>query len=374
MRNIIVEKVRRKPIEKAKVLICEKKGVGHPDTIMDGICEYSSRELSKHYLKHFGTVLHHNVDKGLLVAGTSTPKFGGGRVITPIKFIICGRATSKVGGIKVNVNKIIQEAALNYLKQLRYLEKKHYKVIIEVREGSANLKEVFKGVPMSNDTSFGVGHAPLSSVEKMVDDVGKYLHSLRKKYKAIGEDIKVMGVKSKGKYRLTLAIAFVDKYVASMREYVKLKEKVLLDVQKFVGVKCLVELNTLDSVQGGENSIYLTTTGLSAEMGDDGQVGRGNRVSGLITPNRPMSLEAAAGKNINHPGRLYQILSQMIAERVAKLDGVKECYVKMLTQIGRPLDEPLVSVEIVGKKNEVRVNSIVNFLLDNLKEVQKVKV
>ncbi len=34
-------------------------------------------------------------------------------------------------------------------------------------------------------------------------------------------------------------------------------------------------------------------SGLSAETGDDGQVGRGNRVNGLITPNGPMSLEAS---------------------------------------------------------------------------------
>jgi len=41
---------------------------------------------------------------------------------------------------------------------------------------------------------------------------------------------------------------------------------------------------------------YLTVTGTSAEAGDDGQVGRGNRANGLITPCRPMSLEAVAGK------------------------------------------------------------------------------
>jgi S-adenosylmethionine synthetase len=39
--------------------------------------------------------------------------------------------------------------------------------------------------------------------------------------------------------------------------------------------------------------------------------GRGNRVGGLITPCRPMTLEAAAGKNAAmHVGKSYSIVSR----------------------------------------------------------------
>jgi S-adenosylmethionine synthetase len=41
----------------------------------------------------------------------------------------------------------------------------------------------------------------------------------------------------------------------------------------------------------GKGSVYLTVTGTSAEAGDDGEAGRGNRVNGLITPYRPMTME-----------------------------------------------------------------------------------
>jgi S-adenosylmethionine synthetase len=55
------------------------------------------------------------------------------------------------------------------------------------------------------------------------------------------------------------------------------------------------------------STVYLTVTGTSAEAGDDGEVGRGNRVNDLITPYRPISLEAAAGKNpVTHVGQNLQ--------------------------------------------------------------------
>jgi S-adenosylmethionine synthetase len=112
----------------------------------------------------------------------------------------------------------------------------------------------------------------------------------------------------------------------------------------------VVHVNTADDIRN--QSVYLTVTGTSAEMGDDGSVGRGNRCNGLITPNRPMSMEATSGKNpINHIGKIYNLLSTMIArECVEKVDGVEEMYIRLLSQIGKPIDFPLVaSVQVLPK-------------------------
>ena len=63
--------------------------------------------------------------------------------------------------------------------------------------------------------------------------------------------------------------------------------------------------------------MYLTLLGTSAEQGDSGQVGRGNRVCGLISLNRPMSVEAAAGKNpVSHVGKIYNVLAHELAMRI----------------------------------------------------------
>lgn len=74
-------------------------------------------------------------------------------------------------------------------------------------------------------------------------------------------------------------------------------------------------MNAADDDERG--TVYLTVTGTSAEAGDDAEVGRGNRTSGLITPYRPMTLEAAAGKNpVSHVGKLYNLVASRIAAAI----------------------------------------------------------
>jgi S-adenosylmethionine synthetase len=373
MRRIVIENIKKTPVEKSSVQIAERKGIGHPDTLMDGICNSASNALSTYYLQNFRSVLHHNVDKGLLIAGQSKPRFGGGKIIKPMEIIIAGRATAKVGSKKMPVDSVIKREAVNYLKNFQQLGR-NYRLDIRVKEGALNLKEAFRaGIPIANDTSFGVAHAPLSMIEKMTLDVCNFLNlELPKKMKSIGADVKVMCAAYDRKIKLSLAVAFIDKYISSMSDYIEQKDRLRESVAKFIKTPCEIELNTLDNVKGDESSIYLTVTGLSAEHGDDGQTGRGNRPTGLITPNRPMSMEATAGKNINHPGKLYQVLSQIIADKIAKLDGVKECYVKLLTQIGKPLDCPLVSVELLDNKRNVEKSAkIANRVLDSLQNIQR---
>ncbi|MBW2966547.1 hypothetical protein KY342_05575, partial [Candidatus Woesearchaeota archaeon] len=154
-------------------------------------CEAVSRALSQEYIKRFGIVLHHNVDKGLLVAGRSAPKFGGGKVLEPIKLTIAGRATSRVGSKRIDVKTIALKAVWRELKRFRYLVDKDIKIIIDIKEGAANLQEVFKkDVAVANDTSFGVGHYPLSRLEWVVKHVAYLLNSrlFLNKFKAVGED------------------------------------------------------------------------------------------------------------------------------------------------------------------------------------------
>lgn len=104
-----------------------------------------------------------------------------------------------------------------------------------------------------------------------------------------------------------------------------------------------VRVNAADAPDG--SAVYLTVTGTSAESGDDGEVGRGNRANGLITPYRPMSLEASCGKNsVSHVGKLYNITARMVAESVVShIPGVSsaECY--LVSQIGAPIDEPSIA-------------------------------
>jgi S-adenosylmethionine synthetase len=379
MRNIVIEKTDLLPVEQQEIEIIERKCSGHPDTICDAICESVSRELSKEYKKKFGMVLHHNVDKALLVAGSSQPAFGGGKVTTPIKIIVSGRATSKVGNKKVDVKKIVEKAAKEYLKTLHALEEKHYKIVTDINEGSGILKEVFADeMPLSNDTSIGVGYAPFSRAEKIVLDVGNMLTSPEfiKKYPAIGEDIKVMGLRQGKHIKLTICIAFVSKYIKSFDDYYDVRDQVREELIEKTGVKDIT-INALDKPREEARKIedlYLHVTGLSAEMGDDGQVGRGNRVNGMITPYREMTLEAAAGKNpTRHVGKIYNVLANIIASDIVKKTGVKEVHIKILSRIGNPIDQPLV-VNIqtpyeIGNREKEEMKKVANQWLDDIRDV-----
>ncbi|MFU8653525.1 methionine adenosyltransferase [Methanotorris formicicus] len=394
MRNIIVKKLDLQPVEERPVEIVERKGLGHPDSICDGIAESVSRALCNMYKERFGTVLHHNTDQVELVGGHAYPKFGGGNMVSPIYILLSGRATMQIHDkekneiIKLPVSTVAVKAAREYLKKILRNADIDKDVVVDCRigQGSMDLIDVFERqknkVPLSNDTSFGVGYAPLSTTEKIVLETEKYLNSdeLKKELPAVGEDIKVMGLREGKKITLTIAMAVVDKYVKDVEEYRKIIEDVRSRIEKIAkeiakDYEVEIHINTADDYE--RESVFLTVIGTSAEMGDDGSVGRGNRVNGLITPFRPMSMEAASGKNpINHVGKIYNILANLIANDIAKLDGVKECYVRILSQIGKPIDQPkALDIEIITEEGykleyiEPKAKEIANKWLDNIMEV-----
>ncbi|MBU4491309.1 MAG: methionine adenosyltransferase [Euryarchaeota archaeon] len=366
-RNIRVEKITQTPIEKQEIEIVERKGVGHPDSMADGFAEAVSRALCNEYIKKCGTVLHHNTDQVEVVAGRSHPEFKGGEMISPIYVLLVGRATKEFQDTKIATDTTAVKAAKHYLKTtLPDIDSEH-DVIIDCKlgMGSTDLQGVFKRgkAPMSNDTSFGVGHAPFSEVEKIVYNTERQMVlNFKKDIPAVGTDIKVMGMRKNDKITLTVACAMIGKYIDDQSHYFSIKEELCGKICDLAGGyterEVDVFLNTGDDQETG--SVYLTVTGTSAEMGDDGSVGRGNRCNGLITPNRPMSMEATSGKNpINHVGKLYNLLSNQIANDIAKnVPGIEDVYIRILSQIGYPIDQPLIASAQVIPQDGANMNVI----------------
>ncbi|MEM1555307.1 MAG: methionine adenosyltransferase [Desulfurococcaceae archaeon] len=375
-RNIVFETIKRQSVEELQIEIVERKGLGHPDYIADSASEVSSKALSLYYLKEFGTILHHNLDKTLLVGGQAYPRFGGGYVTEPIYIIVAGRATTEVrtsdGEVKVPYGTLIIEAVRKWIKQnMRYLDPDK-DVIIDymVRKGSADLVAVFEEgktkVPLANDTSIGVGYAPLSTLEKIVLESERSLNSREYKMKnpAVGEDVKVLGIRKNKTIVLTIACAMIDRWVRDINEYLSIKEQVVNDISdlavKIAGdYDIKVYLNTADMPE--KKSVYLTVTGTSAEHGDDGATGRGNRANGLIAPMRPLSMEAVAGKNpVNHVGKIYNVIARRIANKIYNtIDCFKEVYVEIVSQIGRRIDQPLITaIRALPKDNKVSLNDV----------------
>ncbi|MGC8596943.1 MAG: methionine adenosyltransferase [Thermocladium sp.] len=369
MRNIIVSYIDRKPVEEQPVELVERKGLGHPDYISDAVSEAASRELSKYYLKEFGTILHHNLDKVLLVGGQASPRFGGGDIIHPIYIHVAGRATTEVktsnGTIKIPIGPIILSASKKFIKNnFRFLDPdRHIVVNYSIGPGSADLVGVYElgthsAVPLANDTSIGVGFAPFSVTERLAMESERLLNSreFKLKYPEVGEDVKVMALRQGRSIKITIAAAFISSLVKDKDHYLSVKEEVKRQVEDLAskiapGFDTSIFINTADKPENG--IYYITVTGTSAEHGDDGMTGRGNRANGLITPMRPMTMEAAAGKNpVNHIGKIYNVFAPLVANRIYKeVTGIKEVYVYLLSQIGKPIDQPLIAnVEIIPEK------------------------
>ncbi|TDA35738.1 MAG: methionine adenosyltransferase [Hadesarchaea archaeon] len=379
-RELIVEELNQTPVEKQGLEIVERKGLGHPDTICDLIFDRVAVELDREYRKRVGETLHFNVDKSLLVAGEVQTRFGGGEIKKPMLLVFGDRATSKVDEVEIPVAEIAVRTAKEWFSQnLRFVSpERHVKYQVEIRPGSASLTDLFKRktkVMGANDTSAAVGYAPLSRLERLVLEVEKYANSpsFKKTYPESGEDIKVMGVRRGEDVHLTIGMAFVDRFVRDEEDYFRKKAEILEELERFVrerfdfkGVK--VDLNTLDARGRGESGVYLTVLGTSADGADSGQVGRGNRSNGVIPLTRPMGSEAAAGKNpVSHVGKIYNLLTHVIAKKIhEEVPGITEVYVWLVSQIGRPIDQPSVALARVLLEKGTKMEEVRKEVLERM--------
>lgn len=379
---IIIETYRGRSVTEHSVEIVERKGTGHPDYMCDSIMDAISVALSKEYLKEFGAILHHNIDKGLLAAGKVHKRFGGGRVLKPMELTIGDRATFMASGRKIPVADIAIETAKEWIKEnMRFVDpERHLKYRLVLAPGSEELIDIFQRpgkVRGANDTSAAVGYYPLSPTEKVVLELERYLNSksFKDKYPETGEDIKVMGLRRIDILDLTVAMPFLARYITSEKDYFERKERVHREMgrflERFEGFKRkVVHFNTLDEKGRELGGVYLSLLGTSAEDADSGQVGRGNRVNGLISINRPLGTEAAAGKNpVSHVGKIYNVLAHKIAMKIyKKIEGIKEVYVLLLSRIGAPIDRPQMATAQVLLQKGRKIGEIAGAAEEILKK------
>ena len=392
-KNIYVEGINEIPVPMRKIELVERKGIGHPDSVADALAEEVSKALCKMYKKEYGTVLHHNTDETQIAAGQAMPKFGGGCVIDPSYILLVGRATTNIEGSKGDIRSlpckpVALKAARKYLKKTFPNLDVDSEVVLDARlgQGSDDLRGVYKSSKvLANNTSFGVGYAPYSITDRLVLTTEEYINGkMKDALPETGQDVKVMASRVGKNITMTVACAMVDKYIDDVTHYKSAIEEMYnkvnehaLDIIGDEDIKFKLEINTGDDYKRGV--YYLTCTGLSQEMGDDGSVGRGNRCNGLITPYRPMSMEATSGKNpITHIGKIYNVMSKLIAEDVAKkVSPDVEVRVRILSQIGKPVSQPLnCNVQLVSATEDKKLGkwkqeaeSIAFDWLDNVDKV-----
>jgi S-adenosylmethionine synthetase len=325
------------------------------------------------------------MDKALLVAGQSENNFGGGKIIKPIKMILGDRATFDVDGRELPIGDFAINSAKEWFeKNLRFVHNEHVEYQVEIGVTSKELRTIFENPSSfaSNDTSVLVGYAPFTETESIVLNTEQHINSKQFKdsFPESGEDVKVMGFRDMSHVDLTIATAFVDRFISSENQYFQKKEEMLQEIDEFLkknyDMKTTAKMNCLDSKNKGLDGLYLTVLGISADGADSGQVGRGNMASRVISPSRPAGSEATAGKNpVSHIGKIYNALSFKIANEIhAKVSGLDEVCVWMYNVIGSPVNEPravIVQPTIAGQLQNAEKNQINEIVEKNLQNIQE---
>jgi S-adenosylmethionine synthetase len=379
--------------------VVERKGRGHPDTLSDRLAELLSRTYSKYTLEHHGAVLRHQFDKLSLMGGKAEVRFGSGNFRSPIRLLINGRVTSKVGDEDLFFRDLLIKTAKQFLeKELRNFDFTiDCRVIMETtsnrtrgmsdqnKKGSSpinfrfnprSLKDIPEASrPLSNDTAVGCGWAPYTDLERLILEVEDSLTSdvAREKYPWLGSDVKIMTSRIKDKVNFTIACPQVCTLVDSADQYKensKVIRSIIDDVVKKYSMfsEVSIHLNTGDDHE--HEMFYLLYTGSCIESGDEGQVSRGNRLGGVISSRRPFSIEGLSGKNPSyHAGKIYSVAALDIANRIWKELGVPS-EVFITSQIDRPLDDPwTVIINSTDIIDNAKAESIARDVLSNLPQV-----
>jgi S-adenosylmethionine synthetase len=348
------------------IAIVERKGWGHPDTLADHLAERLSRAYSRYTLERFGAVLHHNFDKLALLGGACEVRYGSGRMTAPVRVLVNGRAARSCAGDAIPVDDLVQETVRAFFRE-RLPELDQLSVELNITSNPSpgailtgddipertvwfaprsleDLRE--RQVRLANDTSLGTGWAPESRFEVYVRELTDHF-SAAGPFSAerpwCGSDVKVMGYASGDEVDVVLCVPQKCAHVPNRAAYLESKQVVLAECgrlakERLEDVPARFQLNVRDLPERDE--LYLTYTGSSIESGDEGVVGRGNRVNGMITPLRPMSVEGASGKNpVYHVGKLYNLAARRLAERLSEATG-DYAEVHLVSATGQRLDRP----------------------------------
>lgn len=368
--------------------IVERKGIGHPDTLCDAIAERASRYYSKYFLDKYSRLAHHWFDKVMLLGGQSIIEYGRGEIVHPYTVIYAGKAVTKVGSEDVPMNEILTKAASDVLTEVLDGFQPGKDLVIDVklsnyigpgqkktRYNPDSPQELFDPKSkerVSNDCNVCSGYAPLSRLETIVRDVEKYLtsESYRGYYRDTGFDVKIVGIRDGGKISLFVNIPFLANKIHSRDSYLSRVASVTADIRQFLEPYSDMEIDLNVNPEKDSGRSYMTATGSVADTGDVGVVGRGNRLNGLITPMRPMSIEASSGKNpIDHTGKLYGLASQAIADEIWKETGV-ENQVHLVTFKEYPVTKPqsvLVYLHNpIDKENINKIEAISRNILEGI--------
>ncbi|WP_239334446.1 methionine adenosyltransferase [Frankia sp. CiP3] len=340
------------------VEVVERKGIGHPDTLADGIAELASIRYSRHCLEVAGAVLHHNLDKVAVLGGRAAFTDTDGIYDRPLRVVFGGRISTSFAGRPLPVREILQQAAVDHL---RAALPGFDRVTLEVRHettDSSKFPHWFaprslddlpeRPTAFSNDTAYLVGSAPRTATETVVLLAEAWFRRLP----WAGSDIKALAVRDGAIWTVTVCVPALAGYLTSSAEchdaVTAAAGELTAVLQEHLQSRVTVVCNTRGSRTGPLSGQYFTLSGSAVDYGEDGLVGRGNARTGVISGAHLAGNEATFGKNpAYHVGKVGGWLADEAARAVAAEFG--PCRVALLWRNGAPYDEPAFIEITVGR-------------------------
>ncbi|MBV9163784.1 MAG: hypothetical protein JO281_20040 [Pseudonocardiales bacterium] len=336
----------------AEYEVVERKGLGHPDTLADGIAELASIRYSEYCLREFGAVLHHNLDKLAVLGGRVAFGPTSGHYVHPLRIIFGGRASHSFAGTPIPVPEILITAARD---QVQLALPSYDQTLVEVRiETTDSSKFPHWFTPRSledlpertrvrcNDTAYLVAVTPRTPAELIALLTEAWLAS----QPWSGSDIKILIARRRRHFDVTVCVPALAGRVHSTPEFRDLlttAEKTLTDLiydHTPEDIEVEVHCNTKEnSTEGPLSAQYFTVSGSALDYGEDGLVGRGNARHGLISPAHAAGNEVTFGKNPTyHVGKVGAWLADHAATTLTRVAG--PCRVGLAWRIGAAYEDP----------------------------------
>lgn len=361
--------------ESLPIEVVERKGVGHPDSLADALANEVSVSFSQYCRSKFGCVLHHNVDKLFIGAGHFRNNFGLCERIRPIQVRTNGRMSNMFGNEQIDIESIQRQAISTYLLRVLPRIKEEDVVIVPNATQHTKINHWFTprnradipdaDNPKANDTSFCVSHWPPTLAETVAYRLERYFWEAKDgfaipRFSEIGQDIKVLVLRQGKQLEVTLCVPSQSMYTSSYEHYKEIIRYHEVQLQ-VLATEIASEYKQEVSVHVNQHQhLYMLGLGSCIECGEEGLVGRGNTISGIISSHRVHTQESWAGKNpVYHTGRVLGYLTAKLARVISDRLRIK-CSVSAMTRFGDSLIPPrFLGISVNHSTNQKEIKSLV---------------
>ncbi len=330
----------------------EKKGMGHPDSIADAVAEEVAGVINGYFLEKYGAIPRYNADLVSIFGGDVEFDFGEGRVKKKADIDLGGNVPYLDEREIAEIRSIAEQRIYEYLTGiLRFNAEDLFQINWKINHYSARNTAFFRGnerhghsSALAEDTVVAHGFYPYSDLEQLTLDVSQCINDLSGEY-PIGSDTKIMSIKNgiRNEIVLIISIGFKALELRNYDEYEAVKGAVQDRIQGFAqrripsNSNLLVAINTADDDMRQKGHYLLS--GSAAEH-DKGISGKGNQLSGVMTPFRYHSFESVFGKNpVFHAGKIYNVLSFLLTKEIAEQVRSRVDTI-IVSQVGAPLSCP----------------------------------